>query len=62
MLISSIIELCKIPIKASFQEIYFTDSSQPVKMTLLFLIPLILAILEIILNFNTGFYHDGAIV
>jgi hypothetical protein len=54
--------LCKIPIKASFEEVNFTDFSPPGKSILLFLLPLIIACSEILFNLNTGFYQEGSVV
>lgn len=52
LLVICIIELFKLPLKASFGLIFETG----VELYLLHLIPLSFFIIEILMNFNTGFY------
>ena len=53
-----LIELFNLPLKASFNLIFKSGT----ELYLIHLCPLFVFLLEIILNFNTGYYQDGVIV
>lgn len=55
LFLSCVIELFKLPLKASFNLIF----EEGLEYYLLTLLPLSQFLTEIILNFNTGYYEDG---
>lgn len=55
---SCILELFKLPLKASFSLIF----EEGPEFYLLHLLPVSMFLAEIALNFNTGYYEDGIII